>query len=260
MPKVSLIISTYNWPKALSLCLQSVMRQSRMPDEIIVADDGSRDDTRRVVEHFAAISPVPLRHVWHEDDGFRLTVIRNKAMAVAEGDYLIQIDGDLLLHRDFVKEHVARAKRGFYLVGSRVILSETLSHGILERGVFGKLFFWSRGLRNRLNSLHFRLLSSLLKTKRVLARGCNMSFWRDDIVAVNGYNEQMKGWGSEDAEMAIRLHNRGLQARPLKFAGIAYHLYHPEAKRDSASQNFAIQQQTEREHSVRCELGISQYL
>lgn len=231
-----------------------------MPDEVVIADDGSRSDTRELIEQVAAKFPVPLRHIWHEDEGFRLTVIRNKAMAAATGDYIIQIDGDLLLHRDFVKEHLMRAERGYYLVGSRVILGEELSRSILERGTLGKIFFWSRGLRNRLNSLHIALLSPLFRTKRVLARGCNMSFWRDDIVAVNGYNESMTGWGSEDAEMAIRLHNSGVKSRPLKFAGIVYHLFHNERERDSASANFAIQQQTRREHLTRCENGISKYL
>ena len=95
---VSLIISTYNWPRALYLCLDSVMQQTVMPSEILIADDGSGMSTRDVVKHFENISPVPVRHIWHEDNGFRLAAIRNKAIAASKGKYIIQIDGDLILN------------------------------------------------------------------------------------------------------------------------------------------------------------------
>ena len=81
---VSLIISTYNWPRALYLCLDSVMQQSVLPDEILIADDGSGMETRDVVRHFERISPVPVRHIWHEDRGFRVAAIRNKAIAAQQ--------------------------------------------------------------------------------------------------------------------------------------------------------------------------------
>ena len=103
---VSLIISTYNWPRALYLCLDSVMQQTVMPSEIIIADDGSGIATRDVVRHFEAVSPVPVRHIWHEDDGFRLAEIRNKAIAASRGEYVIQIDGDLILQRHFIQDHM----------------------------------------------------------------------------------------------------------------------------------------------------------
>lgn len=97
--KTSLLISTYNWCEALNLCLNSVLRQSQQPDEIVIADDGSREDTKLLIADFSKKSPVPIIHVWHEDIGFRKTIILNKAIAKCSSDYIIQIDGDLILHK-----------------------------------------------------------------------------------------------------------------------------------------------------------------
>ena len=111
---VSLIISTYNNPEYLYLTLKSVMNQRRLPDEILIADDGSGEATRTLVEEMAAESFVPLRHIWHEDEGFRLGAIRNKAIAEAKGEYIIQIDGDIVLHPPFVADHVKMAREGWF--------------------------------------------------------------------------------------------------------------------------------------------------
>ena len=96
---ISLIISTYNWPEALSRCLDSVMSQTVQPTEIIIADDGSTIETKHVIDDYSRRSVVPIVHVWHEDDGFRLSMIRNKAIVRAKGEYIIQIDGDVVLEK-----------------------------------------------------------------------------------------------------------------------------------------------------------------
>ena len=100
----SLIISTYNRSDALELCVKSVLRQSLLPDEIIIADDGSKEETGELIHQLATTSVVPIIHVWHEDLGFRLATIRNKAIVKATKEYIIQIDGDIVLHKDFVKK------------------------------------------------------------------------------------------------------------------------------------------------------------
>ena len=129
---VSLIISTYNWPRALYLCLDSVMQQTVMPSEILIADDGSGMSTRDVVKHFENISPVPVRHIWHEDNGFRLAAIRNKAIAASKGKYIIQIDGDLILQRNFIQDHMLFAREGCFVTGSRGIITELLTRKVLS--------------------------------------------------------------------------------------------------------------------------------
>ena len=129
---VSLIITTYNWPRALYLCLDSVMQQTVMPSEILVADDGSGISTRDVVRHFQNISPVPVHHIWHEDRGFRVAAIRNKAIAASSGDYVIHVDGDLILQRNFIQDHILFAREGCYVSGSRGIITEMLTQKVLS--------------------------------------------------------------------------------------------------------------------------------
>ncbi len=259
-PTVSLIVTTYNWERALSLYLQSVLRQHRMPDELIVADDGSKEPTRRLIETFARTAPLPVRHVWHEDDGFRLTVIRNKAIAAASGDYIIQTDGDLLLHPDFTADHLALAEPGYFVSGSRVLLGKGLSERLLAAESAPRIPLWSREIRNAANSIRLPWPSRLLRnyhTDRV--RGCNMAFWRRDLEAVNGYNEEMTGWGSEDAELAARLRNSGIKQHTLKFGGIVYHLHHKEASRLKFTINQQIQRAAEEERLIWCDKGLNQY-
>ena len=127
---VSLIISTYNRPDALSVCLDSVFKQKVLPDEIIVGDDGSRSDTRKLIERMQQLSPVPLIHVWHEDKGFRLAMMRNKAVAKASGQYIIQIDGDVMLHPLFVADHIRLSRPGYYLKGGRCNIERQLTDKI----------------------------------------------------------------------------------------------------------------------------------
>ncbi|MCZ8205200.1 MAG: glycosyltransferase family 2 protein [Gemmatimonas sp.] len=109
-PSISLIIATYNWPQALAVVLRSVRAQQVWPTEVLIADDGSRSDTRALIDRERAGLPVPLVHVWHEDAGFRLAAIRNKAIAQARGDYIVQIDGDVVLHPRFIQAHAAYAR------------------------------------------------------------------------------------------------------------------------------------------------------
>ncbi len=103
-PRVSLLISTYNWERALDLVLIALRAQTVMPDEVLIADDGSTEATRAIVEHHRAQLPIPLVHVWQEDDGFRKGEIINKAIAQATGDYVISIDGDMIMERHFIAD------------------------------------------------------------------------------------------------------------------------------------------------------------
>ncbi len=258
---LSLIISTYNWPRALYLCLDSVMQQSLMPTEILIADDGSGMSTRDVVEHFAAISPVPLHHIWHEDRGFRLAAIRNKAIAASCGEYIIQIDGDLILHRDFIRDHAAFARKGYFVTGSRGIITEMLTQKVLK-GEIPTLNPLMRGVRNSNNVMRIPFLASLYRTfgPTRFVKGCNMAFWRDDLIRVNGYDETFTGWGREDTELAVRLNNSGIRQQCMKFRGVVFHLYHGKQDRSTLSANEERYQQSIRQHRTRCEKGLDSYL
>lgn len=257
---VSLIIATYNWPQALRLCLESVMRQSVMPSEILIADDGSGRETRDVVEYFTSISPVPLHHIWHEDNGFRLSAIRNKAIAAASGEYIVQVDGDVILHRSFILDHMVVAKRGYYVGGSRALVGEELT-GRLFSGEAIPLSPFVKGVTSSNNAVRIPFLSSLFTGYHPdRLRGCNMAFWRDDVLTVNGYDENITGWGCEDNELGCRFRNIGLAKRAIKFRAILFHLHHKLASRDRIEENNRILAQSLREGKTYCEKGVSQYL
>ena len=258
----SLLIATYNWPEALAMVLASVRAQRVFPTEVLVADDGSGDATQALVTEAARDFPVPLGHIRHEDVGFRLGMIRNKAMAAANGEYLIQLDGDLVLHHEFVASHLAFARRGSYVQGSRAMLDERLSQECLREGRIVATP-WSKGVRNRVNALHLPLFSSLVRgptdpLRRT--RGCNMAFWRDDIIRVNGYNEAIEGWGREDSELAARLQNAGVRRRNLKFSAVAWHLHHATRSQDSLERNHVYLERAQRDGLTRCARGIDQWL
>lgn len=256
--KVSLIVSTYNNPKFLFLTLAGALNQTRMPDEILVADDGSTYDTGQLVEQMAAKSVVPIRHIWHPDEGFRLAAIRNKAIDAAEGDYIIQIDGDIVLHPMFVSDHLRMARNGWFFSGSRVLLSEATTAEMI-RGKFTQLPALSPE-RKDMNGFRFPLLMKLMRCYKQCnggyVRGCNMAFWKQDLVAINGYNEAIQGWGREDSELSYRLINSGVKKGFIKFGAIEYHLYHPENSRADDAANIAIMETARKSGITRTPDGI----
>lgn len=260
LPTCSLIISTYNWPEALYLCLKSVLDQVYQPNEIIIADDGSTSNTANIIADIQKISKIPIVHVWQPDEGFQLSKIRNKAIKEAKYDYIIQVDGDIILHNMFVFDHLTFARKGTFLCGSRVSLPKERSENLL-RTRNHRLTLQELPLGFALNGLRFPLLSQLLadtykKNQLHVLRGCNMSFWRQDLLDVNGYNEDITGWGSEDFELAMRLINRKIGKRFIKFMGIVYHIYHVENSRQNKHKNNSILQQTIEAKSVWAENGI----
>lgn len=232
----SLIITTYCWPQALHLILESVLRQSVSPFEIIVADDGSGPDTARTVQTVLAPSAFRWCHVRHDDLGIRQARIKNLGVRYSQGSYLIFTDHDVVLHPDFVADHLSAAKRGLFLQGKRSFLAANRTEKILTSGVFILPFPFSPDLRNRKNSLRSpkfgRLISRLRKFQTTL-RGCNLSVHRDDFLAVDGYDETFDGlWGREDSDICYRLFHCGVKCRNLWFSALQYHLHHEVTKRE----------------------------
>ena len=262
----SLLISTYNWPEALELCLRSIETQQVLPGEIIIADDGSGHRTTEVVNSFIKRTSIPVKHVWHPDEGFRLAAIRNKGIATADTDYIIQIDGDLILHPYFIADHLDLRKKGFFVTGSRVLLSaETTSSLIQNKSIDVKKY--NTGQSNFFNGLRSAILRNYMAQRykikgrhRFYVKGCNMAFWKNDLITVNGYNEAFTGWGREDSEIAIRLMNAGIQKQFMKMGGICYHLHHRVASRDLEARNIAMMEDAIRERLVRASDGLDKYL
>jgi glycosyltransferase involved in cell wall biosynthesis len=260
--QISLIVTTYNWPEALNLVLKSVFLQHRMPDEVLVADDGSSAPTARVVHDWAQRMPVPLRHVWQEDIGFRAARSRNRGAAAARGDYIIYIDGDMVLDPNFVHDHARAAQPGTFVQGLRIPLSAQGAARMFERQTvdFG---LFTPGMRRRHLAIRHPLLArcfSLNKVKLARFKSCNMAFWRSDFIAVNGFEEGMIGWGPEDKELAVRLLNAGVRGRELRFAALAAHLHHKTRSPDGANPNDTLLASTIETRKIRCENGVDKHL
>jgi glycosyltransferase involved in cell wall biosynthesis len=267
-PGCSLIISTYNWPQALDLCLKSVLIQSRMPEEVIIADDGSKDDTRQLIKTYQEKFPVPLVHVWQPDEGFQLSRIRNKAIAQAKEEYIIQIDGDLILHPQFINDHVGLSQPGYFVTGSRLILSPQTTKHLIHTSQTSINFAIHLKSRNFFNALRIGVLRRFLANRykvhgsahKYYVKGCNMAFWKKDLLMVNGYNEDYVGWGKEDSEIAVRLINSGVNKKFIKMGGIAYHLYHKEAERNMDEAHTRMMFETIENNVKLSAKGINQYL
>lgn len=262
-PTSSLIISTYNWPEALSLSLKSVLDQKVLPTEVIVADDGSTAETKRVIDFFRKKFPIPLKHVWHKDKGFRLAEIRNKAINIASGDYIIQIDGDIVLHSHFVSDHLRFAKPRSFVRASRIYIGEARSKEMLSKPD-SKVSAWSRGVKNFFSAIRMPFLWKFFENnyknkgeELYEIHGCNMAFWRKDAFAVNGYNQEFYGWGPEDKEFVARLLNKGLQKRFLKMGAVAFHIYHKESSRKFLAVNEKAFKETREKKYIWCKKGIT---
>ena len=265
MVTCSLIISTYNWPVALGLCLKSILNQTLLPNEILIGDDGSTLETAAVIDNFKKLVSIPVIHVWQEDKGFRLAAIRNKCLAMAKGNYIVQIDGDIILNKRFIEDHITFSKFGFFTSGSRVLLSPQTTQNLFENKSI-EVKELSVNNKNFFNGLHSRLLQGLLASNyknkgknKYYVKGCNMAFWKKDLMAVNGYNEDFTGWGKEDSEIAIRLINNKIKKRFLKFGGISYHLFHKESAREMEKTNTEMMEQAVIKKLTWASNGLDKY-
>ncbi|HKU13771.1 MAG TPA: glycosyltransferase family 2 protein [Steroidobacteraceae bacterium] len=226
--RTCLIVTTYNWPGALHLTLASAARQTLSPDHIVVADDGSGPATGSVIERWRARG-LPLTHVWQEDDGFRLARSRNRAIAATDADYIVLVDGDMILHPQFVADHVRCARPDLFIQGARPQLSPAMTAQLLRAGAAPNIGPFTPGLQRRPYALRSRLLSRMFsRTKAALGgiQGCNQSFWRSHAIQVNGYDERFTAWGPEDREFVARLLHLGLRRRYVRHMAIAFHLHH----------------------------------
>jgi glycosyltransferase involved in cell wall biosynthesis len=261
--KVSILVSTYNWPEALELSIKSMWRQSVLPNEIVIADDGSDEKTKELITRLQKESCVPIVHVWHPDEGFRRTEILNKAIAKAKGDYILQVDGDVILARHFVSDHIELAEKNHFVCGSRVKLQQPVTERIFASGEFPP-HFWEVPPGFLANSFRSRLLRRYMAKRYAREidhlRGCNMAFWKEDVIKVNGYNEELQQWGHEDGEFAFRLHFAGVEKKALKGGGCVYHLYHPEVSKSNEERHLEELEKVKSGKLKWCDNGIDKYL
>ncbi|NQU13812.1 MAG: glycosyltransferase [Desulfobacteraceae bacterium] len=232
--KVSLIITTYNWPSALKVHLQSILGQSETDLEIIIADDGSGPDTSESIREILGPSNLRWCHVWHRDSGIRQARVKNLGVKYSSAPYLIFVDHDVLLHPDFVADHLASSRRGVCLQGKRAFLPETYTRNVLKSGLFYRPSPLLMGLENRKNSFRSPRMGRMFsrpKRFQTSLRGCNLSMSRQDFLQVDGYDETFDQlWGREDSDICYRLFHNGVKCRNLWFSALQYHLHHDVRK------------------------------
>jgi glycosyltransferase involved in cell wall biosynthesis len=265
----TVIVTTYNRPDALAAVLDGYAAQTAHGFELIVADDGSVDDTRMLIDDYARRLPFPLRHVWQEDRGFRAAAIRNRALAASAADYIIFSDGDCVPPPRFVSLHLALAEQGSFLSGNRVLLSEKFTREVLRRKI--PVHAWSAGrwlaawLRRDVNrALPLLTLPDGAFRRRVRARWqgiktCNLSAWRADLSRVNGFDESFSGWGLEDSDLVIRLLHAGVRHKSARFSAPVFHLWHEENDRSRLVENQSRLNDILASGRTEALLGLRQY-
>lgn len=271
MPSVSIILSTYNSPVWLEKVIWGYMQQTFRDFEIVIADDGSTDDTRQLIQKLSECSGIPIVHVWQEDDGFRKNRALNKAIAACRGDYLIFSDGDCIPRKDFVAQHVRNSAKNRFLSGGYFKLSMDISRAITRQDIeeqhpFDVRWLKQRGLKRSPRNLKLTRSAALgfLLNRLVIAapswNGHNASCHKEHLFEVNGFNEDM-AYGGEDRELGDRLMNNGLRPHKIRYSAVLVHLDHPRGYVDPEikKRNHLIRMQTIRNHVITTSAGLDRH-
>ncbi|NGX84180.1 glycosyltransferase [Aequorivita sp. KMM 9714] len=267
-PYVSVIVSTYNQPEWLQKALWGFEQQLEKNFEIIIADDGSGEETKRMIDSFKENSPLKITHVWQEDHGFQKTKILNKAIVASKGEYLIFTDGDCIPRNDLVSTHLGLSRPGCFLSAGYFKLTMSISKKITREDIklqrcFNAKWLLKQGLKktfkiNKLTSYGFKedFLNTFTPTSATWD-GNNASGWRKDVIAVNGFDERMQ-YGGEDREMGERLMNYGIKPLQIRYSTVTLHLDHARGyvTKDMFVKNKAIRRITKQEKRVWTKYGI----
>jgi glycosyltransferase involved in cell wall biosynthesis len=267
--RLAVVVTTYNRPDALSTVLEGYLAQSDRNFELLVADDGSTQDTGELVRAFAVRARFTLRHVWQEDRGFRAAAARNRAVAATDAEYIVFTDGDCVPMHAFVAQHRRLAEPGWFLSGNRVLLSEAFTRKVLECSLPIHTWSWAdwmrakgRGDINRVIPL-LRLPDGSFRKRRPHrwegVKTCNLSAWRADLVRVNGLDESYSGWGLEDSDLVIRLLRAGITHKSARFAAPVFHLWHSESDRARLLDNQRRLDEVLHSGRIRALQGLDRY-
>ena len=270
--KASVIFSTYNSPEWLEKVLWGYSVQTVRDFEIVIADDGSGDETRQVIENLRPEIGIPIQHIWQKDEGFQKSRILNKAIVAAQSDYLIFSDGDCIPRKDFVEMHLQHRKPGRFLSGGYFMLPMSTSKAITKEAIVDQQCFevkWlaENGLRRTYKTLKLtargtlRNLLNRLTTTRPTWNGHNSSGWKKDILEANGFDERMQ-YGGQDRELGERLENRGVKGVQIRYTAVVVHLDHKRGYRtqESILKNKGIRKETRRTGRTRTEYGIEKLI
>lgn len=266
--KISVIMSTYNSVQWLEKVLWGFSIQTTTDFEIIIADDGSKAETKEKIEALRKLITVPIIHVWHEDNGFQKSKILNMAIIAATGDYLIFTDGDCIPRKDFVATHLKYSQKGYFLSGGYFKLPMTISESITKEDIFNQQCFdvnWLKNndLKSSFKTIKFKVSGFLASFLNFITptksswNGHNASGWKADLVAVNGFNQEMQ-YGGQDRELGERLFNNGVKSKQIRYSAICVHLDHTRGYVNHATwdKNFAIRESTRKNKVIKAQIGI----
>ena len=268
MPSISVIISTYNKPHFLKKVLTGYCYQTFKDFEIIIADDGSSNETREMIKKFENLITQKIYHVWHEDNGFRKCKILNDAINKSSNDYLVFSDGDCIPDSNFLEIHSKLARKGYFLSGGHFPISEAVSNSLEIEDIKSQICFSKRYLIKKGQAIgknYFKLIKNpilahffdrLTPTKATF-NGNNSSAWRSDIVEANGFDERME-YGGLDCELGYRLNNKGIKSSQVRNRTTVLHLYHtrPYKNKDAVAKNRLIRKSTLENKITATDFGI----
>jgi glycosyltransferase involved in cell wall biosynthesis len=238
---VGVVFTTYNRPHDLSRVLAGYARQTHERFEVVIADDGSGAATRECIERARRDWNLDIRHVWHEDDGFRKCKILNRAIEETRAEYLIFSDGDCIPHPEFIAGHLDLARPGYFVSGGCVRLGEQATRAVQNTDVLDGRAFDARWLlahgesavnlrKLRLSAPPWHNVMNTITTTRPTWNGHNSSTWREEVLAVNGFDERL-GYGGLDREFGERLERCGMKGIQARYSLICLHLDHPRPYR-----------------------------
>ena len=264
----SVIISTYNQPLWLQKVLWSYAQQSFTNFEVVIADDGSNQETKNLILNMQNKVDYTIQHVWHKDNGFQKTIILNKAILASKGNYLVFTDGDCIARKDFLQKHIEYRERNCFLSGGYFKLPLLISNAISEQDIklqycFRMLWLKKQGLKSSYknskitaNGLREKLFNYITPTTASW-NGHNSSGWKIDILKVNGFDERMQ-YGGEDRELGERLLNLGLKAKQIRYSAICLHLDHKRGyvKPEMIEKNIAIRKTTKKQKITSTPYGL----
>lgn len=269
-PTISVIISTYNQPEWLYKTLLGYQCQTFDSFEIIIADDGSDDRTKTVIEQFQKQTNLIIIHVWHEDKGFQKTTILNKAILASNANYLIFTDGDCIPRNDFVAVHHQKRTPHYFLSGGYFKLPKTISDLITKQDIKTQACFDPKWLLNlglkktfKLQKLCSKGIKEKLLNKYTVTKatwnGMNSSAWKQDIMDVNGFDSRMQ-YGGLDREFGERLVNNKVKGKQIRYSAICVHLFHLRGYKNEAAiiSNLNIRAQTKKDKIIKTPFGINQ--
>ncbi len=271
MPLISVIVTTYNWPEALEACINSLFAQEDQNFEIIIADDGSTDEAKVLIEKLIQQNSIPIKHAYHDDLGFRAGTIRNKAVALSQGEYLIFIDGDCAVFPNFITRHRQFAEPGYFVPGNRILLSPPYTEIVLSNKTplysQSTLFYIQQWLLQNINRITpliynpFLFLRYRKPNQWEKAMTCNLAMYKKDFMAVNGFDEAFEGWGYEDSDLVIRLIHNGIKRKEGRFAIPVLHHWHKQNDQSKHDENFdRLALRLNDEKFIKAVQGVDQYL